>query len=118
MSIPCESTPRRSVRTISPAVMSARSFGIFMAISARVMNSVSVVGWTSVATLILIIGGIQLLMLGIFGEYLGRLYMEAKRRPLFVVDSVLCVSTDAVDSYPISALASSDAGAAERAAAA
>ena len=65
----------------------------------------TVAGWTSVATLILIIGGIQLLMLGIFGEYLGRLYMEAKRRPLFVVDSVLCVSTDAVDSYPISALA-------------
>jgi dolichol-phosphate mannosyltransferase len=50
----------------------------------------TVVGWTSVATLILIIGGIQLLMLGIFGEYLGRLYMEAKRRPLFVVDAVLC----------------------------
>src|SRR5438105_4613599 len=48
MSMPCESTPRRSVRTISPAVMSARSFGIFMAMSARVMNSVSLVWGTSV----------------------------------------------------------------------
>jgi hypothetical protein len=37
----------------------------------------------------LILGGAQLLLLGIFGEYLGRLYMEAKRRPLFVVDRVL-----------------------------
>lgn len=46
-------------------------------------------GWTSVATLILIIGGVQLLLLGVFGEYLGRLYLEAKRRPLYVVDSVL-----------------------------
>lgn len=46
-------------------------------------------GWTSVATLILLIGGVQLLVLGVFGEYLGRLYLEAKRRPLFVVDRVV-----------------------------
>ena len=46
-------------------------------------------GWTSLMTLMLILGGAQLLMLGVFGEYLGRLYMEAKRRPLFVVDRVL-----------------------------
>jgi len=46
-------------------------------------------GWTSIMTLMLILGGAQLLMLGVFGEYLGRLYMEAKRRPLFVVDRVL-----------------------------
>jgi dolichol-phosphate mannosyltransferase len=46
-------------------------------------------GWTSLMTLMLILGGAQLLLLGVFGEYLGRLYMEAKRRPLFVVDRVL-----------------------------
>ncbi len=46
-------------------------------------------GWTSLMSLMLILGGAQLLLLGIFGEYLGRLYMEAKRRPLFVVDRVL-----------------------------
>ncbi len=46
-------------------------------------------GWTSLMTLMLILGGAQLLLLGIFGEYLGRLYIEAKRRPLFVVDRVL-----------------------------
>jgi dolichol-phosphate mannosyltransferase len=40
-------------------------------------------------TLMLILGGAQLLLLGVFGEYLGRLYMEAKHRPLFVVDRVL-----------------------------
>jgi len=55
----------------------------------------TVVGWTSMATLILIIGGAQLLMLGVFGEYLGRLYLEAKRRPLFVVDAVLGARDDA-----------------------
>jgi polyisoprenyl-phosphate glycosyltransferase len=46
-------------------------------------------GWTSIMTLMLILGGAQLLLLGVFGEYLGRLYMEAKHRPLFVVDRVL-----------------------------
>ena len=46
-------------------------------------------GWTSLMITMLILGGAQLLVLGIFGEYLGRLYMESKRRPLFVVDRVL-----------------------------
>lgn len=45
-------------------------------------------GWTSIAGLVLILGSLQLLMLGIFGEYLGRMYMESKRRPLFVIDEV------------------------------
>jgi hypothetical protein len=47
----------------------------------------------------LILGGAQLLLLGVFGEYLGRLYIEAKRRPLFVVDRVLThegLSTDRI----------------------
>ena len=54
-----------------------------------------VTGWTSLATLVLIIGGVQLLMLGIIGEYLGRLYMETKRRPLFVVDNIVHVPAGA-----------------------
>jgi dolichol-phosphate mannosyltransferase len=48
-------------------------------------------------TLMLILGGAQLLLLGIFGEYLGRLYIEAKRRPLFVVDRVLTHRPAAVE---------------------
>lgn len=46
-------------------------------------------GWTSLAAIILILGSVQLLVLGIFGEYLGRMYMEAKRRPLYIVNEVL-----------------------------
>ncbi|WP_327754437.1 glycosyltransferase family 2 protein [Sphingobium sp. SJ10-10] len=47
-----------------------------------------VAGWTSLAGLVLIIGSLQLMMLGIFGEYLGRMYMEGKHRPLFIIDEV------------------------------
>jgi dolichol-phosphate mannosyltransferase len=48
----------------------------------------TVQGWASLAALILIMGSVQLLVLGVFGEYLGRMYMEAKRRPLFIVAEV------------------------------
>lgn len=44
-----------------------------------------VAGWTSLAALILILGSVQLLLLGVFGEYLGRMYMESKQRPSFIV---------------------------------
>jgi dolichol-phosphate mannosyltransferase len=45
-------------------------------------------GWTSLTTIVLIIGATQLMTLGVIGEYLGRLYLEVKRRPLFVIESV------------------------------
>lgn len=46
-------------------------------------------GWTSLMVVVLTMSSVQLLVLGIFGEYLGRLFIEAKRRPLFVVERVL-----------------------------
>lgn len=48
-------------------------------------QSVSVQGWTSLIATVLFMGGVQLLVLGIMGEYLGRLYIEIKSRPLYVV---------------------------------
>jgi dolichol-phosphate mannosyltransferase len=46
-------------------------------------------GWASLMCVVLLLGAVQLLVLGVIGEYLGRLFVEAKRRPLFVVDEVL-----------------------------
>lgn len=45
-------------------------------------------GWTSLAAIVLVLGSVQLLVLGIFGEYLGRMYMETKRRPLYIVNEI------------------------------
>lgn len=53
-------------------------------------------GWTSLASIMLILGSIQLLVFGIFGEYLGRMYMETKRRPLFIVNEVASLAPDEI----------------------
>ncbi len=45
-------------------------------------------GWTSLMVVVLLFGSIQMFILGIFGEYLGRVYMETKRRPLFLISEI------------------------------
>jgi polyisoprenyl-phosphate glycosyltransferase len=61
--------------------------GILYSLGSWISGNV-VPGWTSVMVAVLTVGGIQLVVLGIIGEYLGRLYLEAKRRPLFIIEEV------------------------------
>jgi glycosyltransferase involved in cell wall biosynthesis len=48
----------------------------------------SIQGWTSLMLIVVILGAIQMFVLALLGEYIGRLYNEAKRRPLYIVQEV------------------------------
>ena len=73
--------------------------GLFTALLALVMGAVAiaawahgsiwVTGWTSLMAVITFLSSIQLLVLGVFGEYLGRMYEQIKGRPLFIIDQVV-----------------------------
>jgi dolichol-phosphate mannosyltransferase len=45
-------------------------------------------GWTSLMLVVVVLGAVQMFVLGMIGEYLGRLYMESKRRPLYIVSDI------------------------------
>lgn len=63
--------------------------GIIVAIIDRFFETNVVRGWASIFVAVLFMGGVQLVSLGILGEYLGRIYTEVKRRPLYVVQERL-----------------------------
>jgi len=79
--------------SIRPLRVASIASVILIGISAMLMIRVllswatggTVRGWTSLIVTVLFIGGVQTFILGILGEYIGRLFVEAKRRPLYLV---------------------------------
>ena len=53
------------------------------------MNGGTLSGWTSIVAPMWLIGGVQLLALGIIGEYIGKIYMETKHRPRYEIDKII-----------------------------
>ena len=65
-------------------------FSVLMSVYILVMKLVyetAVPGWASAVLPIYLLGGIQLLSIGIIGEYVGRIYMESKRRPRYIIEA-------------------------------
>lgn len=67
--------------------------GIIYALFVRLLTNSWVEGWAGIFIAILFIGGVQLVTVGIVGEYVGRIYNEVKRRPLYLVDEVIDART-------------------------
>lgn len=113
--VPYERRPRKAGRTnynlvrmvrfavdaitgfsIAPLRLSLALSGFFFVVSAMVFLYAAyaylflrvVPGWTSIMLLVSVVSAIQLFCLGIIGEYVGRIFMEAKGRPLFVIREV------------------------------
>ena len=82
-------------------LVSLISFAVTIwAIWIRLFTEVAIPGWASTVLPIYFLGGIQLLCLGIIGEYLAKIYTETKRRPRYIIekttgqDGVVSLSTD------------------------
>ena len=58
---------------------------LFFYVGKRLIIGDPVQGFTTLAAIMLFLGGIQLLTIGILGEYIGRIFNETKRRPVYVV---------------------------------
>ncbi|WP_305805686.1 glycosyltransferase family 2 protein [Stenotrophomonas sp. YIM B06876] len=82
------STAPLRVATYLGLLTAASAFGFAVVVVAKAtLYGDRVAGWPTMMAVILFLGGVQLIALGLIGEYLGRLYMEAKQRPLYLVDS-------------------------------
>lgn len=63
--------------------------GIGVYVLTALFSGNSVAGWASTMMSMWILGGIQLVALGVIGEYIGKIYMETKRRPKFIMEEYL-----------------------------
>lgn len=66
----------------------AASILLFIYIGIGFFTGSAIQGWTSLMLVVVVLGAVQMFVLGMIGEYLGRLYIEAKRRPLYIVSEI------------------------------
>jgi hypothetical protein len=76
--------PLRMISTLG-IVMSVVSFiGVIWAVLSQLLGN-TVTGWASTVAIICLVCGIQLVCLGVIGEYVGKIYMEVKKRPRYII---------------------------------
>jgi len=68
--------------------LSALLLGVLF-IVLRLTTTFAVQGWTSLIVVVLFLGGLQLMVLGVIGEYIGRIFDEVRARPLYLVDRTI-----------------------------
>lgn len=80
-------------------IASGLSFlGILWVLYLRYFTTEAITGWASTMTIVLFLGGVQMITLGVIGEYIGRIYDEVKRRPLYLVQERLGLGSPSVNS--------------------
>jgi dolichol-phosphate mannosyltransferase len=79
------SFPLRAASVIGVCVSLLGWVYLVYVIIVKIFTDRAVQGWTSVTAAVLVLGGAQLVFLGILGQYVGRMYDDVKRRPLFLI---------------------------------
>jgi dolichol-phosphate mannosyltransferase len=54
----------------------------------KLFTNDTITGWSSIMIVVLILGGIQLITIGIIGEYIARINDQSKNRPLYIIDEI------------------------------
>lgn len=68
-------------------IISVMSFIYFIiVILQRIFSGIGVLGWPTIIALITLLGGMQLFAIGIIGQYIGKIFLQTKNRPLYVVE--------------------------------
>lgn len=80
--------PIRLITSMGAGISAISFISLIWIVVLKILGN-TVAGWSSLMVSIWIIGGIQLLCLGVIGEYIGKIYSETKRRPLFIIESIL-----------------------------
>ncbi len=62
---------------------------IFYSLYIKLFSHDVVPGWTSLLSVVVFLGGVQLLMIGVIGEYISRIYQEVKQRPVYIVEQTI-----------------------------
>ena len=74
--------------------LSAGSVLIILYIMIGWLSGRSIPGWTSLMLVVVVLGAVQMFVLALMGEYIGRLYNESKRRPLYIVQDIAGASAE------------------------
>ena len=76
--------PIRLITSFGLFIAGISFIGVFWAIISAILGK-TVSGWASMTCIICFVSGVQLTSLGIIGEYIGKIYMETKSRPRFII---------------------------------
>lgn len=76
--------PIRIITALGSVIAGLSFLGVIWSIVMRLMGN-SVAGWSSMICIICLLGGGQLVCLGVLGEYIGKIYMEVKHRPRYII---------------------------------
>ena len=81
--------PLRMATAVGFMISFCSLLGIIVVLYLKLFTDLAIPGWTATVIPILVLGGIQLLSIGILGEYIAQIFDEVKQRPLYIIDGIL-----------------------------